>query len=40
MQALSGIAYEIRGKPVDAVLYVNRLDDYRVDASDVQVLSF
>jgi hypothetical protein len=38
-QALAGIAYEVRGRPVDAVLYLHRLDDYRVDAADVQARS-
>ena len=36
-QALAGVAYEVRGRAVDAVLYLHRLDDFRVDASDVQV---
>lgn len=36
-QALSGIVYEVKGRPVDAVLFLNRLDDFRVDASTVQV---
>ncbi|CAL8463424.1 g2958 [Coccomyxa elongata] len=36
--ALSGIVYEVKGRPVDAVLFLNRLDDFRVDASDIQVI--
>ena len=36
VQALAGVAYEVRGRAVDAVLYLHRLDDFRVDASDVQ----
>ena len=37
-QALSGIVYEVKGRSVDAVLFLNRLDDFRVDASGIQVL--
>jgi hypothetical protein len=33
---LSAIVYALRDKPVDAVLFLDRLDSYRVDASDVQ----
>ncbi|KAK9917929.1 hypothetical protein WJX75_009711 [Coccomyxa subellipsoidea] len=36
--ALSGIVYEVKGRSVDAVLFLNRLDEFRVDASDIQVI--
>ena len=36
-QALAGIAHELRGRNVDAVFYLTRLDDHRVDYSDIQV---
>jgi len=35
-QMLSAIVYALRDKTVDAVLFLDRLDSYRVDASDVQ----
>ncbi len=35
-QMLSAIVYTLRDKAVDAVLFMDRLDSYRVDASDVQ----
>lgn len=34
VQALQKIAEDIRDKPIDVVLYVDRLDLYRVDALD------
>ena len=33
---LSAIVYTLRDKTADAVLFMDRLDSYRVDASDVQ----
>lgn len=35
-QMLASIVYTLRDKTVDAVLLLDRLDSYRVDASDVQ----
>ena len=35
-QMLAAIVYTLRDKTVDAVLFMDRLDSYRVDASDVQ----
>ena len=37
---LSAIVYTLRDKTVDAVLFMDRLDSYRVDASDVQARWF
>ena len=37
VQALSKIAEDIRGVPIDVVLYVDRLDLYRVDPLDKAV---
>lgn len=28
---------QVRDRPVDVVLFLNRLDEFRVDASDIQV---
>ena len=36
-QALKAFASELRGKTVDVVLYVDRLDYYRIDSADRQV---
>ena len=36
-QALRKIAQDIRGKPIDVVLYVDRLDLYRVEPLDQAV---
>ena len=37
MQALGNTLSQVRGRPVDVVLFLNRLDEFRVDASDIQV---
>ena len=37
LQALGSIVSQVRNKrPVDVVLFLSRLDEFRVDASDVQ----
>ena len=36
LQALGSTLSQIRNRPVDVVLYLSRLDEFRVDASDVQ----
>ena len=39
MQALGSTLSQVRNRPVDVVLLLSRLDDFRVDASDVQASS-
>ena len=39
LQALSAIAHELRGRTVDAAVYVDRLDCYRVEQSDHAVFA-
>lgn len=36
LQALGSTLSQVRNRPVDVVLYLSRLDEFRVDASDVQ----
>lgn len=36
MQALGSTLLQVRNRPVDVVLFLSRLDEFRVDASDVQ----
>ncbi|CAL5223679.1 g6230 [Coccomyxa viridis] len=36
--ALGSTLSQVRNRPVDIVLYLSRLDEFRVDASDVQVI--
>ncbi|KAK9815698.1 hypothetical protein WJX72_008234 [[Myrmecia] bisecta] len=36
---LSAVAFEIRNNPVDVVLFIDRLDSYRVEAADRQVMA-
>ncbi|KXZ41638.1 hypothetical protein GPECTOR_349g100 [Gonium pectorale] len=40
LQALKKIADDLRGVPIDVVLYVDRLDLYRVDSLDQAYLLF
>ncbi len=39
MQALKSIAHMLRDKPVDVVLYLDRLDFYRVERTDQAIMS-